>query len=152
MSLTSNFYPRGLSLRSRSCRKVLGPCTYMGAFFVRQPPSHMVKSTLNGGADVLQSSNDKEDNLLPSPEAHACLEDIKSQLSGLQDLVFKQQELIINQAKELENLKRRTNMGGYSGLSPLESQVCSPQDKRMQGMFDARFHSLHGWVACVMIR
>lgn len=147
MSFTCDFCSRGLSLRLRFGR-VLAPRANMGAFLVRQPSSHTgVKSQANNGADMLEGHNEKHQEtelLLPSSEAEKGLEDIKSQLSGLQDLVFKQQEVIINQGKELEYLKRRNSLGGSSGLSPLEAQTCSVGDKRLQGMFDARFHSLHG--------
>lgn len=68
------------------------------------------------------------------------VEEIKEQLSRLQEVVLLQQEVLEGQRKELEEVKKERRWSGEK--SPLESQAVAIGDRRLVGKFDARFHSL----------
>lgn len=68
------------------------------------------------------------------------VEEIREQVSRLQNVVLLQQEVIEEQRKEVEQLKKERGGGGVK--SPLESQAVAIGDRRLLGKFDARFHSL----------
>jgi len=79
-----------------------------------------------------------------APESTEALEELRTQVTRLTDLVLTQQAQLNNQRQELLALREAVKDGESSSrLSPLQAQICGFGDRRFYGSFDARFHSTH---------
>ncbi|GMH32384.1 hypothetical protein BSKO_00218 [Bryopsis sp. KO-2023] len=90
----------------------------------------MVGGTAEGDAAILKDESDD-------------LEELKRQVAQLQNLVLDQQDICEDQKNKIEGLRRLVTGETPAGISPFEAQTCGIGDRRLLGMFDARFHSLH---------
>lgn len=121
------------------------------------PGGEAVDAALGGGGGIAGSANrSSPQQEQPQPQ----LADVTAQLEGLKAMMTQQQQFIQMQHAQLEELKSavarqaaisepvQPALGAPAQLpsrasSPFEAQRIAFGDRRLKGMYDARFHSTH---------